>query len=397
MTTEAFPTEPTAKGNEPAQDNSFLNELCIDRQRVNICQDLNSLQRDCLKTEMLRRLEKELAGVKMELEQTKRDHANAMKDLVNQIHTLCTKGTFEEQQPVNFNKSKNPKLKSSKSEVEVLHDCDKTLEGQYLWKSSKSACASGTTNAPRLELLDCPPMICGGVYKWSVLVEEDFFSSFELGVIATGQNLDETLFVGDQGWGYFAQGLAYDNGTKIPIWNLEKLKKGSKVTFSFDLTGQGTLRARVDDGARSCRLFVDMLSKVDHEGVLFVPAVALVKPTRVRFLGFERVMEEDTKWNVTDHIVSCLEHRFTKSVRKIVQSSDEWSALFAGKKQDLGKMLKFWKNEVYYKWEDYRYRDDASQMAAKGQQESVWVKKMCTLDSLHRSKMPDLEREKQKL
>jgi hypothetical protein len=245
------------------------------------------------------------AEFKLELADAKKDDAAAVQELKETIRTLTTK-------------------------LGARHYYYYSLEEQpYFWRSSKNACVSGFTNSPRLELLECPPMTRGGgIYKWSILVEEDFFSSFELGVVSSTvhKQLDERLLVGDQGWGYFGQGVAYENGSRVANQSckLPKLQKGSKVTLLLDLTGEGTLRASVD-GSRTFSLFSDMLTKVDsndhHENNTinieggFLPAVTLMKPTRVRFLGFEIVSAEDTKLNVTERMGALLE-KTTETVKQ---------------------------------------------------------------------------------
>jgi hypothetical protein len=58
-------------------------------------------------------------------------------------------------------------------------------------------------------------------------------------------------------------------------------------TVTLELTGKGTLSGSVD-GKPAVKLFHEMLSKFEgHKEKGFVPAVSMMKPGSVRFLGFE--------------------------------------------------------------------------------------------------------------
>jgi hypothetical protein len=145
-----------------------------------------------------------------------------------------------------------------------------------------------SVDGPRdVELLECPPMTLG-IHKWSVLVEGGMYGYF--GVASTVHSFEEESILGHQegGWAYCSDGGAIHNNEGVN-WDSPILRKGSKVTFILDLTGEGTLSASVD-GNPFRRLFTDMLSKVrivNPEGG-FVPAVSLDDyRDRVRFLGFE--------------------------------------------------------------------------------------------------------------
>ena len=198
-----------------------------------------------------------------------------------------------------------------------------TQADQIVWKSSDDTCVCGTSDYPRLEILQCPPMI-DGVHKWSIRVEEDHFSALDLGVVSAAQELKyEKSLIGNQigGWGYFGQGMAHNNGIQYKR-KLPSFQKGSTITFLLDLTEEGSLSVTIDNGRPMFRLFSDML-QIGQQG--FIPAVALEKPAKVRFLGFEKVSAEDAvgKMNAVLRIVSSLERNIANLLPKTLINDEK--------------------------------------------------------------------------
>jgi hypothetical protein len=173
-------------------------------------------------------------------------------------------------------------------------------------KSNDSVLRVGATEYAdcKNELLECQAL-SSGVYKWSILVEE--FTTdccdLSLGVASTAYETNEEddrinelgypLGWLEGGWAYGSKGSAYHNCTRLLPASADRMfQGGSKVTFTLDLTGEGTLSASVD-GRPAFRLFDNMLSAFsDRECAGFVPAVSmdphgLDGEIRVRFLGFE--------------------------------------------------------------------------------------------------------------
>jgi hypothetical protein len=150
------------------------------------------------------------------------------------------------------------------------------------WKTSNDVHFSSKNNGMySTDVLQCPALTFG-VHKWSILVEE-MTVSLHLGVTSTVHTLNCNEFPGRQsgGWVYGFNGGAYHNTSQNSSGH-PTFKKGSKVTFILDLTGEGTLSSSVD-GTPAVQVFSNMLSK--SKG--FVPAVSCYGTGAVRFLGFE--------------------------------------------------------------------------------------------------------------
>jgi hypothetical protein len=82
----------------------------------------------------------------------------------------------------------------------------------------------------------------------------------------------------------FFSDVYHDNtkiGGKLPSYDT-----GSTVTFTLNLTDQGSLHASVD-GKPAVELFSNMFECYDSIETGFVPAVSIRRPGRVWFLGFE--------------------------------------------------------------------------------------------------------------
>jgi len=133
------------------------------------------------------------------------------------------------------------------------------------WKSSKSPDYACVSTEWSTELLLCPA-ITTGVRKWSVKVEE-ICECWSAGVASPLHGYENETF-------FFSI-----------------VDSRNTITFVLDLTGSGTLHASVDGGAQQ-ELYTDMISTVKASQGSdaipgFIPAVSLMIPGKVRFLGFE--------------------------------------------------------------------------------------------------------------
>ena len=153
----------------------------------------------------------------------------------------------------------------------------------YGWKISTDII--GPNSDYSSELLDCP-LMKSGVYRWSILVEEDPF----LGLGVASAKFSPHVWLWHQGpnhWRYYSGGKLYHNNQHTG--SLAKYGKGSKIIFLLDLTEDGTLLASVDGKPfrLACSSMLATLKEVGPEGG-FLPA-AWMNRTKIQFLGFETV------------------------------------------------------------------------------------------------------------
>jgi hypothetical protein len=233
-------------------------------------------------------------------------------ELVAQIKTLTTTTTRMEQE------AELKRIKTREFEVELKRynalvkqnmlfaaDLTKSLQNnptttttysltaqrkQAVWKSTGNPVVNSTSPFwPTHEFLKSPALTCGGVHKWSILVEEVGNSEVWLGVASTGHHLKNGEFIGSQSgaWVYSNLGDTWTNNYYLPGY--PSYRKDSTVTFTLDLTGVGTLSASVDNNKPSRMLYNNILSAFHVGG--FVPVVSLGPFARVRFLGFHTVVK----------------------------------------------------------------------------------------------------------
>jgi hypothetical protein len=156
------------------------------------------------------------------------------------------------------------------------------------WKRSNDVAISAATDGSGyLDQLQGPPLN-EGIHKWSIKVEE-VGARLELGVRSRSAKIS---------WVYSSHGQAFafgdPPGGSLVTSNIgnrrPRFDTGSIVTFTLDLTKDGTLSACVDNNSsQTVLLFSGMLSQIGvNETGRFVPAVVLGQPARVRFLGFEQ-------------------------------------------------------------------------------------------------------------
>jgi hypothetical protein len=182
------------------------------------------------------------------------------------------------------------KTQSLSLESGIAPSCKRTK--RECWESSHEREFTSTKDLLGTELLQCPQMAYG-MHSWSIKVVAVRMGSHRcwLGVALASDPPDRNSWLGEQatGWAVGSNGNAFHaNLLQPPKHTHIVYGEGSVVKFRLDLTQQGTLSASVD-GGEEFLLFEDMLmigeEKVNRS---FVPAVSLVAPVAVRFLGFHR-------------------------------------------------------------------------------------------------------------
>jgi hypothetical protein len=125
------------------------------------------------------------------------------------------------------------------------------------------------------------PSLSSGIHKWTILVVEEG-PHIQMGVASYRKYRQQEA----GGWSYGNDGTAGYKGSTITKEH-PTFQKGSKVTFTLDLTGDGTLSATVDDGP-TVTIFSNMLLAFgDGDAIGFVPTAHLLRPAILRFLGYE--------------------------------------------------------------------------------------------------------------
>jgi hypothetical protein len=134
--------------------------------------------------------------------------------------------------------------------------------------------------------------MASGIHSWSIKVVK-MCDGCWLGVALATDPPDRNAWLGKQatGWVFGSNGSTchathQDNGPYNYIHPV--YEEGSILKFRLDLTQQGTLSASVDGGEE--RLLFDNMLMIGEEKAdrSFVPAVSLIAPGAVRFLGFHR-------------------------------------------------------------------------------------------------------------
>jgi hypothetical protein len=174
---------------------------------------------------------------------------------------------------------------SLESEMAPTH----TKTKRECWESSNQRDFTCTNETHGTELLQGRQMR-SGIHSWSIKVVK-MSDGCWFGVALATDPPDRNAWLGS-----LTGGWVFDsNGDACHAYPLQPRKtshllygEGSVVKFRLDLTLQGTLSASVD-GGEECLLFDNMLmigeEKADRS---FVPAVSLIAPGAVRFLGFHR-------------------------------------------------------------------------------------------------------------
>eukprot|EP00978_Attheya_sp_CCMP212_P036948 scaffold171037_cov51-Attheya_sp.AAC.2 len=180
------------------------------------------------------------------------------------------------------------------------------------WKSSKSDVFASSSEMHCVETLERRVMKAG-IHQWRIKVKEEC-NSVWLGVASISHDVSEFDWLGKQqgGWAYGSNSSAW-HANKHPgsaMNTFPTFSKGSIVTFHLNLPAVklsqdapeacflsqdalgGTLHASVDGGSFFV-LFTNMVAAFEKgKKVGFVPAVSLMTPGRVRFLGFQNASKE---------------------------------------------------------------------------------------------------------
>lgn len=144
------------------------------------------------------------------------------------------------------------------------------VQSKNVWKSSASEIARYFSH---IDLID-GALLESGVHSWKIKVNHEH--GMGLGVVCASQTTSG-FFAGSsyyglgdaQGtWAYRSSGDVYYAGRKVG--QTVPYVGGSNITFTLDLTGNGTLYAGVDDWAK-IELFSNMKSLSDQ----FIPAAYL--------------------------------------------------------------------------------------------------------------------------
>jgi hypothetical protein len=160
-------------------------------------------------------------------------------------------------------------------------------EDQCVWKLSQSSIYDNRVFTTEVDVLDCPIMKRGSVYRWSILVLEKYDEvDLELGAIYTDNNFYSGGSLKDAEGAYcFQSNGSTSGGTSGSILsrqyrtNLAQFGKGS--ILSFTLKPPGELIVSIDGGTPFV-LFRNVMFFNDG----FLPAVGGIG--RVQFLGFDK-------------------------------------------------------------------------------------------------------------
>jgi hypothetical protein len=156
------------------------------------------------------------------------------------------------------------------------------------WESSNQGDFTCTKAGNGSELLQCRRM-ASGIHSWSIKVVKMCIptNTCWLGVALATDPPDRNKWLGRQATGWVLGCNGYARHAEARKNTHLLYREGSVVKFRLDLTQQGTLSGSVDGGDE--RLLFDKMLMIGEEKVnrSFVPAVSLVAPGEVRFLGFD--------------------------------------------------------------------------------------------------------------
>jgi hypothetical protein len=146
------------------------------------------------------------------------------------------------------------------------------------WKNSTSSSYTNKNHDAGVTVqLNCEPMT-SGIHRWRIKITM-LPEGFEVGVGVCAVTIQSSGVTQDH-WYYLNDGRAYVSKKHTPV-RFPPYDAGSVITFTLDLTGNGSLTASVD-GNDPFQLFDGMLESVDG----FVPSVGLRFGGSVRFMGF---------------------------------------------------------------------------------------------------------------
>jgi BTB/POZ domain len=147
------------------------------------------------------------------------------------------------------------------------------------WRGTNSATFDNTTNSWESDTLQCPILVAGGRYTWSVNIIRGIYVWLGVVLYSASHNSTCSCYAGDVigGYGFYgSDGDEWSSGSRtVSLGGAARCTQGDNVTITLDLSSEvahnGTLSVSVN-GQPTIIIFADMLTKSINEG--FVPFVS---------------------------------------------------------------------------------------------------------------------------